>query len=89
MSCIDCKKRKNNMITMIAKLTDKEILFCEIWTEVIKKKWSIKTDDVDKCYKLIYNQGLTNHCPQCLRDYASNLNNYFNTIRDKYNQYDI
>jgi len=73
------------MKTMIAKLTDNEILMCERWQNV--KKYNIRTDDLEYCYRLLYGKGLDNTCPDCLRNYASQVNNYFNTIREKFNSY--
>lgn len=75
------------MKTMIAKLTDDEIKFCDKWEQVIKRKWDIKTDDINYCYILIFKQGLTNYCPQCLRDSATHLHNYYKTIMNKYSEY--
>jgi len=36
--CMNCQKRKNDVKTMISKLTDNEILFCERWEKVIQRK---------------------------------------------------
>ena len=71
----------------IAGLTDNEILFCEKWEQVIKRKWDIRTDDLQYCYNLVFSDKMTNTCPDCLRRYASTVNNYFNRIRDTYNKY--
>lgn len=71
----------------IAGLTDNEILMCKRWEVVVKRKWEISTTDLEYCYNLVFSDRMTNNCPDCLRRYASAVNNYYTRIVDKYKEY--
>lgn len=88
MSCQTCKKQRTiPMKETIAQINENEIRFCEIWENVLLRKWDIPGNRIDECYKLIYGTNLTSRCPDCMRKTASQLNNYYKRILDRYNEY--
>lgn len=88
MGCNNCKKNNKTMrVDTVNNLTNDEIEFCKIWEKVIKDKAHVDGAIVDKCYKLVFKKGLDSWCPQCLSDSARYLQNYWNLIADKYNEW--
>jgi hypothetical protein len=88
MGCEDCnKKNKKIMVENKGELTKNEILFCERWSQVIKRKDRVVSTDLDYCHNLVFGSPLTSQCSGCLRDYASKLHNYWKTISSSYEDY--
>lgn len=67
-------------------LTENEIKFMDLWSNVILKKYSVSSESIDEAARLI-NFKRSGSCQTCLRNDAAAINNTYRQLLGEYNIY--
>lgn len=72
------------MVKFKAQLTDGEMSFMELWSDIIKKKYSIPSNKLDEAANYIgYKR--SGSCSTCLHNDAIEMNNIYMRLFEEYN----